>query len=319
MTKQDNQPIMHDGPIFECRDRALGSSNIEDVEDRTLYESAPPPITDEEPQDERDDSDEPSDMADILTTVEVINENKESDGETILDTETVEVNDSDAENNDENSTDTETSTHILDRIEEENENDAETEENSESEPNTKPGHETEDKIVTLSSKTLTGSSDTDSQTRYNLRSTRSRGFNKHIGQVDKGDDFSFTQTHEPTDMMSKIVNIVFTQMPERYAQMSTNKGFKVFGERAIVALFKEYQQLYDKLVFQRIKRMVLTDVLKKTSALGSKSHQRKKKQIDQRSYMCRRQTSTQIYKTRGGIITNGIFGGPDKHVSYRNT
>ena len=38
------------------------------------------------------------------------------------------------------------------------------------------------------------------------------------------------------DMMSRVVNYVFAEVPERYMQMLAKKGFKVFGERAVVAL-----------------------------------------------------------------------------------
>ena len=41
----------------------------------------------------------------------------------------------------------------------------------------------------------------------------------------------------------KIVDLIF-------AQMTATKGIKVFGQRAVSALFKEYKQFYDMDVFE---------------------------------------------------------------------
>ena len=44
----------------------------------------------------------------------------------------------------------------------------------------------------------------------------------------------------------KIVDLIF-------AQMTATKGIKLFGQRAVSALFKEYKQFYDMDVFERVK------------------------------------------------------------------
>ena len=42
------------------------------------------------------------------------------------------------------------------------------------------------------------------------------------------------------EMFEKVINIVFTQTTGS-PQMSTKKGFEIFGERAIAAMIKECQ------------------------------------------------------------------------------
>jgi len=92
---------------------------------------------------------------------------------------------------------------------------------------------------------------------YNLRSGRTRNSNRQIGKVN---DVTFSQAirgrehvqstsmtggdnddGSPNDMMHRVVNYVFTEVPERYTQVSTKKGFRVFGERAVEALLAEYK------------------------------------------------------------------------------
>jgi len=43
-------------------------------------------------------------------------------------------------------------------------------------------------------------------------------------------------TGEPTAIMKRAVEVMFTQM-------NAKKGIRLFGERAIAAIYKEYQQL----------------------------------------------------------------------------
>ena len=127
---------------------------------------------------------------------------------------------------------------------------------------------------------------------YNLRSGPSRAFDRHIGRVNGGGDFIFVQhggketwqqrderwskdiyiqllemTESANwdgvqeDMMDRVVNYIFTQAqdPPKFSQMSAKKGIKVFSEKAVAALIKEYQQLHDKSVFEQIKKEDLTN------------------------------------------------------------
>ena len=138
----------------------------------------------------------------------------------------------------------------------------------------------------------------DGPSRYNLRSGRNTQYSKHIGKVNEANDYQFINVkrkiskedkrdthwaediHKHTmrvilaqikrkkpkhqDMFEKVINIVVTQAT-RSPQMSTKKGFEIFGERAIVAMIKEYQQLYNLNVFGRIPDGDLTEARKRAA------------------------------------------------------
>ena len=54
------------------------------------------------------------------------------------------------------------------------------------------------------------------------------------------------------DLFQRILRVTMTQMSkeDKYAQVSVNEGIKRHGEKAIVAVLKEFSQLKDKKVFK---------------------------------------------------------------------
>ena len=57
-------------------------------------------------------------------------------------------------------------------------------------------------------------------------------------------------TLNQVDRNSTAVNVLFNQM-------TATKGLKMFGERAVAAMFKEYKQLDDMQVFGRARKIDL--------------------------------------------------------------
>ena len=97
---------------------------------------------------------------------------------------------------------------------------------------------------------------------YNLRENRERNFNKHIGKVNDGKDFVFTQ-HKDT------ANVVM-------AQMTDTKGIKQFGQAAVDALPKEYEQFERMKVFKRVDKFHLTRETKRRALRAINIIQQKK-------------------------------------------
>mmetsp|Transcript_1239 Transcript_1239/g.1759 ORF Transcript_1239/g.1759 Transcript_1239/m.1759 type:complete len:407 (-) Transcript_1239:1408-2628(-) len=94
---------------------------------------------------------------------------------------------------------------------------------------------------------------------YNLRSVGKKDYSDMFIQLAGLTDVHDEETTEVKgDMFSKVVHVTFTQM-------SAKKGIKEFGERAIAAVLKEYRQLHDKQVFERIRKNVLTNDIKKSA------------------------------------------------------
>ena len=106
---------------------------------------------------------------------------------------------------------------------------------------------------------------------YELRSDRQLDYSKHIGKINDGDDYIFTQTINTNEINLSsphrlAAHVIFSQMvvqPNQPAftpnkmlkgspQMSARKGIKLFGERAVQAVMKEYKQLNMMNVFDRI-------------------------------------------------------------------
>ena len=137
--------------------------------------------------------------------------------------------------------------------------------------------------------------------RHNLRKNRKPDFARHIGKINKANDFSFLHNkHKKVsweekecewskDIFKNIQDIMLTQMKNGtnhehdnhehdndfqemvnfvFTQMSAYKSMKLFGEEAVAALFKEYTQLHNKKVFEPIKHIDLT-VQNKLDALNA--------------------------------------------------
>ena len=60
---------------------------------------------------------------------------------------------------------------------------------------------------------------------------------------------------ENQSYLKTAVNCIFTQVA-RYSQMSAKAGIKMFGERAIPAMFKEFEQLNEGVVSGKKKAVV---------------------------------------------------------------
>jgi len=129
---------------------------------------------------------------------------------------------------------------------------------------------------------------------YNFRSDRCRDFKRHLGRVDNGKDFKIALTQKThkiarwgvmeelwsKDMYTQLMQTVaknnksgstkpqfmFTQTVSCViTQMNAKQGIRKQGKDAILVIFKEYQQLKDKSVFNRIPLQKLTK--QKCSAL----------------------------------------------------
>mmetsp|Transcript_9529 Transcript_9529/g.13508 ORF Transcript_9529/g.13508 Transcript_9529/m.13508 type:complete len:114 (+) Transcript_9529:2818-3159(+) len=84
--------------------------------------------------------------------------------------------------------------------------------------------------------------------RYNLHMQKPREYifaqlNKTMEGKISGD--------ENNSMFSQVVNIAFSQM-------SAKKRIKKHGKEGVATIFKEYEQLHNKEVFQRIKKQRIT-------------------------------------------------------------
>ena len=100
--------------------------------------------------------------------------------------------------------------------------------------------------------------------RYNLRSARWRDFSKHIGRINNANDYTFVQQPKVPDWeqqerrwsediyiqvrritMARITKERHTRDAHKLAvqvifnQMTANRGIKLFGEKAIVAILQE--------------------------------------------------------------------------------
>ena len=106
---------------------------------------------------------------------------------------------------------------------------------------------------------------------YNLRRNRNPDYSKHIGKVNEGDDYVFTQTIDTSEIKLSAphrlaAHVIFSQItstptpltfiPDKIVkgspQMSARKGIKLFGDRAVQAIMEEYKQLNMMEVFDRI-------------------------------------------------------------------
>ena len=69
------------------------------------------------------------------------------------------------------------------------------------------------------------------------------------------------------DLHRRVINTTFTQMArdDRYAQVSVSEGIKRHGEKAIMAVLKEYEQLNDKDLFKACDGNKLTYYEKKSA------------------------------------------------------
>ena len=128
--------------------------------------------------------------------------------------------------------------------------------------------------------------DIQEKVKYNLRPRRSRDYNYlNFAEPHRGPNQSFRrgalslfmrsamkQEQDAylslQDMYRKIVDIIMRDKDLRkehrcFTQMSAKRGIAVFGEKAIVAIFKEFKQLHDKGVFKPIHHNELTAAQKR--------------------------------------------------------
>ena len=116
-----------------------------------------------------------------------------------------------------------------------------------------------------------------------MRSARGRNYARHVGRIDNANDYTFLQKHKTLpwevqekrwsqDIFSQVNRITMAHLTEGHKmkgaqrlavdvifnQMTANKGIKLFGEKAIVAILQEYKQLYNMDVFARVNYSTLT-------------------------------------------------------------
>ena len=77
--------------------------------------------------------------------------------------------------------------------------------------------------------------------------------------------FNIGSSHD--NKQDEVVLTTANNVPEETAQMSMEKGLRVFGEEGYAAVKKEMQQLHDRKVMQPINRKDLTPAQKR-EALG---------------------------------------------------
>ena len=121
------------------------------------------------------------------------------------------------------------------------------------------------------------------ETRFNLRSARGRNYARHVRRIDNANNYIFLQKYKTLpwevqekrwsqDIFSQVNRITMAHLTEGHKmkgaqrlavdvifnQMTANKGIKLFGEKAIVAILQEYKQLYNMDIFARVNHSTLT-------------------------------------------------------------
>jgi KUP system potassium uptake protein len=129
-----------------------------------------------------------------------------------------------------------------------------------------PADDVEDDVPALENAQNEGASTNDEQ-RSDGRPRRSQQARQRQhyapsfeGKTYETQFFGVTQKQEEQPSMDECHRIAVNVM---FAQMSAAKGIKLFGERAVAAMFKEYNQLHDMSVFGKVDPDTLTHEQKK--------------------------------------------------------